>query len=97
MTDPAPAPEVWALAAAAVAVGPGMAVLYETDVLALGPSATLWPIGFVTVAAAAGLVTGLRVGARASWALGALVAVPNGLVLAFYGFFLLFFGFGGSR
>lgn len=97
MTDPDPSPEIWMLAAAAFAAGPGMAVLYESDVLALGPSATLWPIGFVTVAAAAGLVTGLRVGAHSSRALGALIAVPNALVLVLYGFFLLFFGFGGSR
>jgi hypothetical protein len=52
MTDPKPSLEVWMLAAVAFAASPGMAVLYEIDVLALGPSATLWPIGFVTVAAA---------------------------------------------
>ncbi len=97
MTDPQRSGEVWRLAAAAFAAGPGMAVLHETGTLSLGPSATLWPIGFVVVAAAAGLVTGLRLATRVSRGLGALVAVPNLIVLLFYGFFLLFFGFGGSR
>ena len=96
-TDRNLSPEAWLLSAAACVAGPGMAVLYESDVFALGPSATLWPIGFVAGAAAVGLVTGLRIGARASRALGAVVAILNGLVLAFYGFFLLFFGLGGSR
>ena len=90
-------PEVWLLAAGAFAAGPTAAALYETGTLALGPSATLWPIGFIAVVAAAGLVTGLRLGTRVSRVLGAVISIPNGLVLVFYGFFLLFFGLGGSR
>ena len=97
MTDPTPGLEVWLLAAAAFAAGPTIAALYETGTLALGPSATLWPIGFIALAAAGGLFTGLLLGTRVSRLLGAVIAIPNGLVLAFYGFFLLFFGLGGSR
>jgi hypothetical protein len=36
-------------------------------------------------------------GHRGSLRLGAIVAAPNALVLAYYGFFLAFFGLGGSR
>lgn len=85
------------LSAAACAAGPAAAVLHEADVLSVGPSATLWPVGFVTAAAAVGLALGHRIWRRDSRALGAVVAVPNGLVLALYGFLLLFFGLGGSR
>ena len=84
-------------AALALVAGPAMALLYEADVLVLGPSATLWPLGFVALTGAAGLITGFRLGVRGSWVLGALVSIPNGLVLAFYGFLVLFFGLGGSR
>lgn len=97
MTGPTPAPRVWLLSAAACAAGPATAVLHEADVLSVGPPATMWPIGFVAGAAAVGLASGLRIWRRDSRALGAVVAVPNGLVLALYGFLLLFFGLGGSR
>ena len=85
------------MAVAALAVGPGTAVLHETGTFSPGPSATLWSIGFVVIVAVAGLVTGLRVATRVSPGLGALVGVPNALVVLFFGFLLLFFGLGGSR
>jgi hypothetical protein len=97
MTDPQRSGEIWLVAAAAGAAGPVMAVLHETGTLSLGPTATLWPIGFVVIAAAVGLMTGLRVAGRVSRLLGGLVAAPNLLVFLFYGFLLLFFGSGGSR
>ncbi len=90
-------PEIWLLAMIACAVGPATAALHEAGIMSLGPPATLWPIGFIVVAAATGLGTGLRIGWRVSRMLGAVVAIPNGLVLALYAFLLLFFGFGGSR
>ena len=52
---------------------------------------------FIVVGALAGFATGVRLATRVSRGLGALVAAPNLLVLAFYGFLLLFFGLGGSR
>ncbi len=89
--------ELWTLVMAALVIGPGTAVLHETGMLSLGPTATLWPIGFIVMAALAGLATGLRVATRVSKVLGALVVIPNFVVLGFYGFLLLFFGLGGSR
>ncbi len=97
MSDPQRSGEVRLVAAAALVAGPAMAVLHQTGTLSLGPSTTLWPIAFVVVAAGAGLATGVTVAARISRRLGALVAAPNLLVLALYGFLLLFFGLGGSR
>ncbi len=97
MTDPKPGPEVRILVMAAFVVGPGTAVLHETGVLSLGPTATLWPIGFIVIAALAGLGTGLSIAHRVSRGLGALVAIPNLVVLGLYSFLLLFFGLGGSR
>lgn len=77
--------------------GPAIAALHETSTLSVGPSATLWPVFFVVVVAGAGLwVVGKAVDDRSTW-IRLLSAVPNGLVLMFYGFFLLFFGLGGSR
>jgi apolipoprotein N-acyltransferase len=81
----------------AVAAGPAMAILHESGTFSLGPPATLWPIGFIVVVAAAGVATGLRVAHQTSRGWGALVVAPNLLVLLFYGFLLLFFGSGWSR
>lgn len=97
LTDSKRRGEAWLVTAAGFAVGPGMAGLHEFGILSLGPAATLWPIGVIVLAAVAGLVTGLGVAARVSRLLGTMVAVPNLLVLALYGFLLLFFGLGGSR
>jgi hypothetical protein len=97
MTDPRFNTEARLVAAVALAAGPVTALLYESDVLSLGPSATLWPIGFVAIAALAGMGTGIVIMSRLSRWVGGGVVVANGLVLAFYGFLLLFFGLGGSR
>jgi hypothetical protein len=97
MTDPESSQEVWLLSAAALAAGPATAILHESGILSLGPSGTLWPIGFIVVAALSGMGTGLAIANRVSRTLGLLVSIPNLLVLAPYGFLLLFFGLGGSR
>ena len=89
--------EVWLLAAAALAAGPTTAVFHEAGIVSLGPSATLWPIAFIVVAALAGLGAGITIARRVSRTLGLAVALPNLLVLAPYGFLLVFFGLGGSR
>lgn len=85
------------MAAAALAAGPAMALLYETGTWWFGLTGTLWPVGIVVVASLAGLLTGLRLVTRVSRWLGGLVVIPNALILLFYGFLLLFFGLGGSR
>jgi len=97
MSSPTMNTEARLVAALALAVGPVTALLHETDVLSLGPSATLWPIGFVAIAALAGVGTGAVITARVSRWIGGAVIVANGLILAFYGFLLLIFGLGGSR
>lgn len=77
--------------------GPAIAALHETGILSVGPSATLWPVFSVVVVAGAGLwVVAKALDDRSIW-MRLLAALPNGLVLMFYGFFLLFFGLGGSR
>lgn len=63
----------------------------------LGPTANLWPLVGIVLAAAFGIVLGLRVGRRDFRRVRWLAMMPNGLVLCFYGFLLLFFGLGGSR
>jgi hypothetical protein len=50
MTDPPSRFELAALAAPALLCGPVAALLHETDLVALGPSATLWPLGVVAAA-----------------------------------------------
>ena len=97
MTASDPSDEPWLLALAALLLGPTAALLYEARVLVVGPSGSLWPVGFVVGAAATGLWIGLRLGRGRSRASGAVIALVNGAVLAYYGFFLLFFGLGGSR
>jgi hypothetical protein len=77
MTDSKSGPGVRLVAAAACVAGPGTAALHETGILSLGPAATLWPIGFIVIAALAGCYTGLRITSRVSKGLGALVAIPN--------------------
>ncbi len=77
--------------------GPAIAALHETGKLSVGPSATFWPVFFVVLVAGAGLVVVAKaLSGRSIW-IRLLAALPNGLVLMFYGFFLLFFGLGGSR
>lgn len=94
-SDPSDAP--WLLGVTALLVGPTAAFLHEARVLVIEPSGSLWPIGFVAGAAATGLWIGLRL-RKGGWrALGAIISLVNGIVLAYYGFFLLFFGLGGSR
>ena len=50
MSNPQRRGEVWLVAAAALAAGPGLALLYETGNWSLGLAGTLWPVGFVVVA-----------------------------------------------
>jgi len=97
MSNESPGPWVRLLALAGFVAGPSAALLHEVGLLSLGPSATLWPIGFVVFVAAGGMVMGLRVAAVATRSLGLIVALPNLLVLTTYGFLLVFFGLGGSR
>lgn len=87
----------WSPSVIALIAGPGVAVLYESDIVSVGPSATLWPVAFVALVAAAGMVLGIKVALTGPRWLGVLVALANGLVLMFYGFLLVFFGLGGSR
>jgi VIT1/CCC1 family predicted Fe2+/Mn2+ transporter len=65
--------------------------------VSVGPAASLWPILVIVLVAVLGLVLGLRAGRRGPRWLRWLVVTPNGLVLLFYGFLLMFFGLGGSR
>ncbi|HUP51568.1 MAG TPA: hypothetical protein VM198_03780 [Longimicrobiales bacterium] len=85
------------LAVASFMAGPAMAVLYETGLVRLGPRATLWPVGVVAGAAGVGVIVGVLLGRRVSGLVGVIVSGANALVLAYYGFFLAFFGLGGSR
>ena len=97
MTASDPSAQPWLLVLAALLVGPTAALLYEGRLLVIGPSGSLWPIGFVAGAAATGLWIGCRLSGGGSRAAGAVIALVSGAVLAYYGFFLLFFGLGGSR
>lgn len=81
----------------AAAAGPAAALLHELDLVPLGPAASLWPLLVIVVAAGSGILVGLRIGRHDLPGLRWLAMIPNGLVLLFYGFFLLFFGLGGSR
>jgi len=83
--------------AALALAGPGLAVLHETDLLPPGLSASLWPVALVALVAAVCVIVGLRIAIRHRRWTGLLVAIPNGLILLFYGFLLLFFGLDGSR
>lgn len=97
MTDSPRNGMVWPIFLCAAAVGPAAALLYEFDIVPLGPSASLWPYGVVVFAAVLGIFFGLRMGPGDIRPLRWLAMLPNGLVLCFYGFFLVFFGLGGSR
>ncbi|MEX2529432.1 MAG: hypothetical protein WD960_01555 [Gemmatimonadota bacterium] len=87
----------WALILVAAAAGPATALLHEFDVLSLGRTAGLWPLLVIVLAAAFGMILGLRIGRRGFQWLRWLAMIPNGVVLCLYGFLLLFFGLGGSR
>lgn len=84
-------------ALAAMVAGPVVAVLHEAGLLSLGPPATLWPVAVIVVVALVGVLMGARVWVTGSPWWGAVVVLPNLLVLGPYLFFLLFFGMGGSR
>jgi len=88
---------VWALFLGAAAAGPATALLHEFDVVPLGPTASLWPLLVIVLAAALGIFLGLSIGRQDFRRLRWLVMMPNGVVLCFYSFLLLFFGLGGSR
>lgn len=77
--------------------GPLAAVLHETGTFSPGPPATLWPLGFVVLVALVGLLLGARTWRSGSRWTGALIALPNLVVLGPYLFLLVFFGLGGSR
>lgn len=91
-----PARKLLALLVAA-ATGPTAALLHEFNIASPGPTASLWPVLVIVLAALMGLGLGLNFGRRSFPRLRWLVMIPNGAVLLFYGFFLLFFGLGGSR
>jgi hypothetical protein len=80
-----------------LAAGPTLAGLHETGMFSAGPAATLWPLVLIVIAAMMGVLVGRWVATRRSRLLGFIVAAPNALVLLVYGFFLIFFGMGGSR
>lgn len=76
--------------------GPTTAFLHELDAVSLGPTASLWPLFVIVLVAVLGIFLVLRIGPDfrlLRW----LAIAPNGLVLCYYGFFLLFFGLGASR
>lgn len=75
--------ESWLLGVAALLVGPTAAYLREADVLVIGPSASLWPIGIVAGAAATGLWMGFRLRKGGSRAPGTIISLVNGIVLAY--------------
>ena len=77
--------------------GPSAALAHEVGLVSVGPSATLWPVGFVVFLASVGILVGVGIASRGSRLLAVTVVLPNLLVLATYGFFLVFFGLGGSR
>lgn len=77
--------------------GPLVAVLHLTDALSFGLRGSLWDPGLVVMAAAVGLVGSLVAIRRGHRTTGVAAAVLNLLVLAPYGFLVLFFGLGGSR
>lgn len=83
--------------AAGLASGPTVALLHETGILSVGPRATLWPLGAIVIAAMLGVGVGRRVWSEGSRVWGAVVVTPNAMLLLYYGFFLFFFGMGGSR
>jgi hypothetical protein len=87
----------WPLFLVAAAAGPAAALFHEFEVVPLGPSASLWPLLVIVLAAGFGLCLGLRLGRDEVRGQKWLAVFPNGLVLCLYGFFLLFFGLGGSR
>jgi hypothetical protein len=87
----------WLASILGFAVGPALAGLHETGMLSLGPPATFWPLISIVIGAMLGLSVATWVARRASVFVGIIVAGPNLLVLLFYGFFLAFFGMGGSR
>lgn len=81
----------------AAAAGPTTALLHEFSIVSLGPTTSLWPVLAIVLAALLGIVLVLGIGhrefPRSRW----FATIPNGAVLLLYGFFLLFFGLGGSR
>lgn len=81
----------------AVLAGPASAVLHEAGVISIGPPATLWPIASVCLLAMCGLILAHRATAGSSPGIRWIAALPNGVVLLFYGFLLTFFALGGSR
>lgn len=81
----------------AAAAGPAAALLHEVDAFSLGPPASLWPVLAIVLAAGLGMTAGLAFGPRGSRRIRWIALIPNGAVLLFYGFLLLFFGLGGSR
>lgn len=87
----------WLLAVVVVAAGPTTAILHEVGALPHVSSIGLWQIGFIGIAATAGLAAGVWLARRRSRVAGALAVVANAVVLVLYGFLLLFFGLGGSR
>lgn len=80
----------------AALAGPAAAAAHELDLLALGPAATLWPVFGVVLAAGIGIIASIAF-TRGSSLRRWISLIPNGAVLLFYGFLLLFFGFGASR
>ena len=89
-------PRGWALTSVALVGGPGIAFLYERGSLP-GSSGGLWSLLPVILVAAAAVAVGVKAAIRGPRWLGYLVVTVNILVVLFYGFFLLFFGLGGSR
>jgi hypothetical protein len=97
MSDPPGSGTVRVPFLVAAAAGPATALLHEFNVWSPGPSASLWPLFAIVLAAVLGILLGLSIGRREFRRLGWLAVVPNTLLLFFYGFLLLFFGLGGSR
>lgn len=76
MSDPQRGGVMWSLLLAGAAAGPAAALLHESDVVPLGPTASLWPLLVIVLASVFGIVLGLRIGRQDSRRLRWLVLFP---------------------
>lgn len=77
--------------------GPGVAILHEYNIFSIGPDATLWPLVSIVLVSGLGIILIIRIAFQQSSRFLWLAMIPNGVILLFYGFLLLFFGLGGCR
>ena len=97
MSRPPESDGSWLLTLSAAAIGPVVAILYESGSTTLESSGGLGTIAILVLVAGAGLGISLRALARRPRWIALLACLNNGIVFLFYGFLLAFFGLGGSR